>query len=152
MLIEGGLPFPGGDLKKNEVINEGSLWVLETFLHSPHDFWSLSLSSLSLRKMHPQILQQPGSENVSSIHLCYTSTEKEKSLNALEMRSFSDSLINNKRMLKLSHWSGRMYIASKLLTEELKWAFLHIYSSCSVLWMQYFVGYIFKKYISASMQ
>lgn len=51
-------------------------------------------------------------KSIHSIHLWYTSKEKEKSLDALEMRSFSDSLINNKRMPKLSHWSRRMCISS----------------------------------------
>lgn len=53
-----------------------------------------------------------GRKSVPSIHFCYTNTEKEKLLDALEMRSFSDSLINNKRMPKLSHWSRRMCISS----------------------------------------
>lgn len=44
-----------------------------------------------------------GGKSVHSIHLCCNSAEKKKSLDALEMRSFSHSLINNKRMPKLSH-------------------------------------------------
>lgn len=44
-----------------------------------------------------------GRKSVHNVRLCYTSAEKKKSLIALEMRSFSHSLINNKRMPKLSH-------------------------------------------------